>query len=747
MATFIDDRDSAPIIGAAKTWVQTCLIEDGSMLSGEHLWTMANLKELDKYFVQRIDAGTGTFYEKLKSQLSEAPGSAKQLMAEVLWALFLFPSNISIETKRTSLLMVWNWSESPLDPTHPMLADAVLNGIGSGGMGINNHRWRELVYMIGMAIQLKEMTVVDRQAAFASYDNYMAWVDKVPQDGERQFRQMLRYFLFPERVERMSSNRDRIKILAGYGIAKPKDLRKWADEQLDAALLKLRLDMSTKYDTKELDFYRSPLREVWKAENEDDDTSEHETETGTVTEVAEVKGEYFAAPTKPKNLILYGPPGTGKTYRLQQIFSTYTDQPADVDRKTWELGLVSRFGWRAAIAATLAEIGRSAKVAELADHPLIKAKALERKRKNSIQPTLWGYLQEHTPLDVTTVNISVRRPPFVFTKNTASEWSLVSDWQAADKQAAELTELWKLGPGGNQKPIQRYRFVTFHPSYSYEDFVAGLRPVAASDDDDSGQTEFRVVDGVFKQICAQARANPGKRYALFIDEINRGNIAKVFGELITLIEGDKRARYDSAGALIGGLEAQLPGAGVDDAGEYLFGVPENLDIYGTMNTADRSIALLDIALRRRFEFEELRPLYDVLDRRVDGVDLGKLLQAINDRLEYLADRDRQIGHAYFMRVKSVEDLRACFKLQIIPLLQEYFFDDWSRVRLVLSNQDGGSPFISRQVLNGAKLFGGNDHGLHAERERYEVTDQAKWTAESFRALYEIQQDAVVAQPS
>src|SRR3546814_6939110 len=101
-----------------------------------------------------------------------------------------------------------------------------------------------------------------------------------------------------------------------------------------------------------------------------------------------------------------------------------------------------------------------------------------------------------------------------------------------------------------------------------------------------------------------------------------------------------------------------------------------------MNTADRSIALLDSALRRRCEFREIAPEYDVIDQRVEGVHLGQLLRAINNRLEFLADRDRLIGHSYFMRVRSLHDLREVFLRQVIPLLQEYFFDDWSRVELV-----------------------------------------------------------------
>src|SRR5690606_20995134 len=254
--------------------------------------------------------------------------------------------------------------------------------------------------------------------------------------------------------------------------------------------------------------------------------------------------------------------------------------------------------------------------------------------------------------------------------------------------------------------------------------------------DSSGDAGFRMVDGVFKQICAEARANPGKPYALFIDEINRANIAKVFGELITLIEPDKRAHYDTEGNLVGGMEVQLPGTGDEDGEAERVGVPDNLDIYGTMNTADRSIALLDIALRRRFAFEEMPPNYTVLERRVAGVALARLLQAINERIEFLADRDRLIGHAYFTRVGSLDDLRNVFRLQVIPLLQEYFFDDWSRIGLVLAARGGSSFFLRAETLDAAEVFGNlAEVGAH-ERVRYVLTPASGWTAETFRSLYE-----------
>jgi 5-methylcytosine-specific restriction protein B len=282
-------------------------------------------------------------------------------------------------------------------------------------------------------------------------------------------------------------------------------------------------------------------------------------------------------------------------------------------------------------------------------------------------------------------------------------------------------------------PIRRYRTVTFHPSYSYEDFVRGIRPVP---DEATGVTQFRNVDGVFKQICDEARANPRKRYALFIDEINRANISKVFGELITLLEPDKRADYDASGKQISGMSVQLSGGAGDDIAEEPFGVPANLDVYGTMNTADRSIALLDIALRRRFEFQEMEPDYGVLDEPVGPIDVGRVLRRINERLEFLLDRDHRIGHAFLMEASTVDDLRRAFALQIIPLLQEYFFDDFSRVALVLTTASGDAPFLVRERITQATLFPGHaDVSVPAERFRYTVTDPVTWSEASFVGLY------------
>ena len=270
--------------------------------------------------------------------------------------------------------------------------------------------------------------------------------------------------------------------------------------------------------------------------------------------------------------------------------------------------------------------------------------------------------------------------------------------------------------------------VTFHQNTTYEDFVEGIRPVLADRADggaergDVGDVRYELSRGVFRRIAERAALDPNRRYVLVIDEINRGNIARIFGELITLIEDSKRIGRDDE------ARVTLPGS------KTVFGVPANLHVVGTVNTADRSIALLDTALRRRFVFEEMMPdpSHPGVGADVDGVDCRKLLDAMNRRIAVLLDREHQIGHTCFLGVDTLAALASTFRRRIMPLLQEYFYDDGEKIRAVLNDNGFVRKSDPPEELVRSDL-------VDASRAVYDLrpADDRRWTAPTaYRAIYE-----------
>lgn len=453
---------------------------------------------------------------------------------------------------------------------------------------------------------------------------------------------------------------------------------------------------------------------------------------------------------QPVNRIYYGPPGTGKTYELSRLLKReYEQAMAAVSGEEWREQFIAAhiagLTWWEGVAAALVDLGGRAKVGELYVHPFIQAIATAKGRVQNVRPTLWNTLQHHTVEESQTVNTKLRLAPAIFDKSADSVWQFAGEWMDSCADLVDTVKAYQAG-APMSGAVRRYSFVTFHQSYGYEEFVEGLRPVL-SGEVEGGEIQYEIRSGVFKDLCRRARSAPDQKFAMVIDEINRGNISKIFGELITLIEADKREGKENA------VSVTLPYSGEP------FSVPDNVDIIGTMNTADRSLALLDTALRRRFEFVPIMP--DARDEpgaplhglRVtigdQAIDVPRMLAAINQRIEALYDRDHCIGHAYFTLLEQVPDgderliaLQQVFSNRILPLLEEYFFEDWQKIRLVLA--DNQKPAAVRFITESqdqedelARLFG-DDHGLdiYGTKRRYSVNDAAFSNPDAYIGIYQ-----------
>lgn len=449
-----------------------------------------------------------------------------------------------------------------------------------------------------------------------------------------------------------------------------------------------------------------------------------------------------------KQVILYGPPGTGKTYSAKEYVSHLAARdyeictPLPLDARIFSLTInIPRDGrildlppgaqftydwggrrnWQPAFA--LLKEGDTALVYH--SRPVHRFTTVVRCLRKEEESIVFEVLRpfagptfEEMKNDPVLKETDMMRTDMAFSLKMLQ----LQELRRVIKLSRDLTyESLSIELQGFRETLDNREFVTFHPSFGYEEFVEGLRPVAADD----GSLIFRVEEGVFKEFSRRAlnvllaRAGIEERweegadipflddrdkknvleksrevpFILIIDEINRGDISRIFGELVTLLEADKRYCEEHE------VVATLPYS------RERFAVPPNLAIIGTMNTADDSIALLDAALRRRFGFLEMMPDYNVLrDLFRDGdaevrevTDIAvALLETINARIREVYDRDHQVGHSYLVRLKdagsragAIELLHVTWYYEILPLLQEYFYDAPQRFLDVV-----GDRFIS-----------------------------------------------------
>jgi hypothetical protein len=400
------------------------------------------------------------------------------------------------------------------------------------------------------------------------------------------------------------------------------------------------------------------------------------------------------------NTILYGPPGTGKTFKLNEYKEEYF-----IDRgitKTSEEVLkekVATYPFWKVLGAVLASSSKPLTVGEIISHQIVKAR-INPANKTKPNTLAWADLQSYADDQSTQLDGKYRRSIKLFHKGDESKWAIADD-KKEDLEDIIDQELLDIATNPALEPVQstafktRFNFITFHQKYSYEDFIEGIKPLLQDDDveEAGGDLQFELKKGIFYNSCLEAlklvgyesfeecyedsienriakfeaiKSNPSKQFALFIDEINRANISAVFGELITLLEDDKRMGADNE------MWVELPYS------NEKFCVPANLYVIGTMNTADRSIALLDIALRRRFEFKGLYPLYTETEW------WSSVLEALNQAIyNWKKNPDFFIGHAFFIN-KPEEDKIKILNAKIIPLLYEYCQNNAETVKRILT---------------------------------------------------------------
>ena len=422
-----------------------------------------------------------------------------------------------------------------------------------------------------------------------------------------------------------------------------------------------------------------------------------------------------------KNIIYTGVAGTGKTYQLQQIAKQYTEFLPTATQDDLLKNLVEPLSWREVICLVLLDEkqkGKSLlKVPELVQSAIFLAKASLKDRKENLNQTVWGTLQQFSPADSKNVLVKNKSSQSYFDKDDSSNWFLLADSlplladlqnKLDDYQTAIHSQFQ---PNYLQPKLKRFSFVSFHQAYGYEEFVEGIRPHIA----DNGQMSYRIESGAFLRLCQQAKHDPSHRYAMLIDEINRANVARVFGELMSLIEPSKRAGQTDS------LSVNLAYS------RQPFSVPSNVDIYATMNSQDHSLTTLDMAFRRRFEFIECRPQPQLLGKVVANgieIDLAKLLTVLNERISQNLAKDSQLGHSFLWGIDSPHALSAAFSQSIIPQVAQACQHHGQILQAIF-----GQTFI--RLIDNKKAT-----GFMAQQAGFDIHTQALDDPNSYLAIYQ-----------
>ena len=658
MAKYLENPQNKYIYETAQLFWEKCFLSDGSLFFDGSLWTSRNLQSLYKDFVKNADESKDKkFLEKLHGQIGSSEKSTIRLAAEILCVYYLFPSptTISGQTKRASINTVLSWCGEAIPEDHPIIK-AFAGGIGGTGTAYNTLQFWEVVWLLDVIIAFKELSLEKRKTLNVPLA-FLSFIDSVPMQGNRQGRHTLLHLLFPDYFERIATFGDKEAIVTAFAkyVTSP-------NEGVDKKLSEIREHLEKEYQKSNLDFYDPPLRERWKpdlekeykiwleAQKNDDSTPKFTKKTiyQYVRALKSFVGKRLKdAKIKPSNILLYT-----TVEEFLEVYSHITSiDTYKEENSTWASGSFSS----------------SAKQYEI----FLKERSEEEKetQEQSIPTnnmlnssyTLQHILEEGCFVGEPVLtqmferlhdkkNLILQGPP-----GTGKTW-------LAKRLAYALV---------GKKDSEQIRSMQFHATLSYEDFIRGWRP--------AGEGKLELLDGPFLEIVEQAKKKPNIPHIMVIEEINRGNPAQIFGEMLTLLEADKRKSEEA-------LRLCYQKAGENRA-VY---IPDNLYLIGTMNVADRSLAIVDFALRRRFAFFDLKPVFDepwqkwMCERA--GLPLAVVariaqnMTACNKKIAEDTTLGPQyaIGHSFVTAEDYIDDYQAWFKAvietELIPLLREYWFD-------------------------------------------------------------------------